>query len=173
VPYTLRRAVQADQTSITALVRAAGINPFDLHWQRFLVAEERGWIIGAAQIKPHRDGSRELASLAVVPAYRGQGVGGALVNALLATEGGTVYLTCADRLEGYYTRLGFQRLEFHEMPPYFRRLSQLTSALETVLNAFGRHWRILVMARTSEQPNMDVGPNGGGRWPIATAGLKK
>ena len=147
MPYAIRRAVQTDQTSISALVRAAGINPFDLRWQRFLVAEEDGRIIGAVQIKPHGDGSRELASLAVIPENRGQGVGSALVQALLATESGTVYLTCADRLERYYTRFGFRRLERSEMPSYFRRLSRLTRALSAILCAFGRHWRILVMAR--------------------------
>ena len=152
MPYAIRRAVQAEQPSITALVRAAGINPFDLRWQRFLVAEVDGRIIGAVQIKPHRDGSRELASLAVVPEYRSQGVGGALVRALLATEGGTVYLTCADRLEGYYTRFGFRRLEPPEMPRYFRRLSRLTRALAAVLRVFGQHWRILVMALEQETP---------------------
>ena len=147
MPYAIRRAVQADQTSITALVRAAGINPFDLRWQRFLVADDGGRVIGVVQLKPHRDGSRELASLAVVQEYQGQGVGGALVRELLATETGPVYLTCADRLEGYYTRFGFRRLEPPEMPAYFRRLSRLTRALSAILRAFGQHWRILVMAR--------------------------
>jgi len=90
---------------------------------------------------------RELASLAVVAANKGQGIGSALVRALLATESGTVYLTCADRLEGYYTRFGFRRLEPVEMPPYFRRLSRLTRALSAILRIFGRHWRILVMVR--------------------------
>jgi N-acetylglutamate synthase-like GNAT family acetyltransferase len=147
VPYATRRAVQADQASITALVRAAGINPFDLRWPRFLVAEEDGRIIGVVQVKSHRDSSRELASLAVVPESRGQGVGSALVRELLAIEGESVYLTCADRLEGYYMRFGFRRLEPTEMPPYFRRLSRLTRFLSAVLRVFGLHWRILVMAR--------------------------
>jgi N-acetylglutamate synthase-like GNAT family acetyltransferase len=145
--YAIRRAVQADQASITSIVRAAGINPLDLRWPRFLVAKEDGRIIGVVQVKPHRDGSRELASLAVVPEYRGQGVGSALVRELLATEGESVYLTCADRLEGYYMRFGFRRLEPTEMPPYFRRLSRLTRFLSAVLRVFGLHWRILVMAR--------------------------
>ena len=145
--YAIRRAVEADQASITSIVRAAGINPLDLRWPRFLVAEEDGRIIGVVQVKSHRDGSRELASLAVVPEYRGQGVGSALVRDLLATEGESVYLTCADRLEGYYTRFGFRRLEPAEMPPYFRRLSRLTRFLSAVLRVFGLHWRILVMAR--------------------------
>jgi N-acetylglutamate synthase-like GNAT family acetyltransferase len=147
VPYAIRRAEQADQASVTAIVRAAGINPFDLHWPRFLVAEEDGRIIGVVQVKSHGDGSRELASLAVDPEHRGQGLGSALVQAVMATEGGLLYLTCADRLEGYYTRFGFRRLEPADMPPYFRRLSLLTCALGAILRVFGRHWQILVMAR--------------------------
>jgi N-acetylglutamate synthase-like GNAT family acetyltransferase len=145
--YAIRRAVQVDQAAITSIVRAAGINPLDLRWPRFLVADDRERIIGVVQVKSHRDGSRELASLAVVPEYRGQGVGSALVRDLLATEGDSVYLTCADRLEGYYIRFGFRRLEPTEMPPYFRRLSRLTRFLSAVLRVFGLHWRILVMAR--------------------------
>jgi N-acetylglutamate synthase-like GNAT family acetyltransferase len=145
--YAIRRAVQVDQAAITSIVRAAGINPLDLRWPRFIVADDLGRIVGVVQVKPHRDGSRELASLAVVPEYRGQGVGSALVRDLLATEGDSVYLTCADRLEGYYIRFGFRRLEPTEMPPYFRRLSRLTRFLSAVLRVFGYHWRILVMAR--------------------------
>ena len=145
--YAIRRAVEADQASITSIVRAAGINPLDLRWLRFLVADDRGRIIGVVQVKSHGDGSRELASLAVVPEYRGQGVGSALVRELLATEGESVYLTCADRLEGYYVRFGFRRLESTEMPPYFRRLSRLTRFLSAALRVFGPHWRILVMVR--------------------------
>jgi N-acetylglutamate synthase-like GNAT family acetyltransferase len=145
--YAIRRAVQADQASITSIVRAAGINPLDLRWPRFLVANQGGRVIGVVQMKPHGDGSRELASLAVVPECRDQGVGSALVEAILASETGPVYLTCADRLEGYYVRFGFRSLEPAEMPPYFRRLSLLTRVLGAVLGLFGLHWRILVMGR--------------------------
>jgi N-acetylglutamate synthase-like GNAT family acetyltransferase len=143
----IRRAVQSDQASITSIVCAAGINPFDLRWPRFLVVEEDGRIIGVVQVKPHRDGSRELASLAVIPECRDRGVGSTLVGAILAAESGLLYLTCADRLEGYYTRFGFRSLEPDEMPPYFRRLSSLTRAVGAVLRALGLHWRILVMVR--------------------------
>lgn len=143
--YATRPAVQADQQAITAIVRAAGINPFSLRWQRFLVAEEDGRIIGLAQMKPHRDGSRELASLAVMPERQGQGIGSALVQALLAGECGPIYLTCRDPLESYYARFGFRRLASREMPPYFRRLSRFTGALSCVTAPLGGRWRIIVM----------------------------
>jgi N-acetylglutamate synthase-like GNAT family acetyltransferase len=123
--HLIRRAAKADQPAITAIVRAAGINPFSLHWVRFLVAEEGGQIVGVAQIKPHGDGSRELASLAVIPGRRGQGIGGALIEAFLAGERGTLYLMCRDQLEGYYERFGFRRLTPVEMPPYFRRVARV------------------------------------------------
>jgi N-acetylglutamate synthase-like GNAT family acetyltransferase len=143
----IRRATQADQAAITALVRGAGINPFGLRWQRFLVADDGGRVIGTVQIKPHGDGSRELASLAVVPELRGRGVGSDLMQAMLANESGTLYLTCRDHLEGYYARFGFRRLERAEMPRYFRRLSIFPLAIGAVLGVFGQHFRILVMAR--------------------------
>ena len=145
IAYAIRPAVQADQPAITAIVRAAGINPFSLHWQRFLVAEEGGRIIGLAQVKPHRDGSRELASLAVIPERQGHGIGSALVRALLAEERGPVYLTCRDSLKSYYARFGFRRLAGREMPPYFRRLTRFTDAIAFITSPFGVRWRIIVM----------------------------
>ena len=36
-------------------------------------------MVGVAHIKAHGDGSRELASLAVVPDRQGEGIGGALI----------------------------------------------------------------------------------------------
>ena len=69
--YQIRPATQADQPAITAMVRAAGINPLSLHWPRFRVAEDAGRVVGVAQIKIHGDASRELASLAVAPDRQG------------------------------------------------------------------------------------------------------
>ncbi len=114
--YQIRPATAADQRAITAMVRGAGINPLSVHWPRFLVAEDAGRVIGVAQIKPHGDGSRELASLAVAPDRQGEGISAALVAAWLARERGTLYLMCADRLEGYYARFGFRRRSWHVSP---------------------------------------------------------
>ena len=147
--YCIRRATAADQPAITAIVRAAGINPLDLHWPRFLVAETDLplRVVGVAQIKPHRDGSRELASLAVVPDRRGEGIGGALIRALLATEPGTLHLMCRDQLEGYYARFGFRALRPAEMPPYFRRITRMAGVFFALAALFGEARRITVMRR--------------------------
>lgn len=130
----IRAAAKADEAAIKRIVRAARINPTNLDWRRFLVAEVDGRIVGTGQVKPHRDGSRELASIAVVPAYQRQGVGGQIIRALIARENGPLYLTCRAPLGAYYPRFGFRAIGRDEMPPYFRRLAW-----------FMRFWGGLVM----------------------------
>jgi N-acetylglutamate synthase-like GNAT family acetyltransferase len=122
MPATIRPATEADQDTIRRLIREAGLNPMSLDWPHFVVAEQDGAVVGIGQVKPHRDGSRELASIAVVPALQGSGIGGAVIRTLLARETGVLHLTCRRQMQGYYERFGFRRLEPSEFPPYFRRL---------------------------------------------------
>jgi amino-acid N-acetyltransferase len=139
---TIRPATEADQATIVRLVREANLNRMDLHWPNFVVAEDDDAVIGIGQVKRHGDGSRELASMAVVPGRQGQGVGGAIIETLLAREPGVLHLTCRRELEGYYARFGFRRLERAEYPPYFARLMPIVNL---VARLFGT--RILVMRR--------------------------
>jgi N-acetylglutamate synthase-like GNAT family acetyltransferase len=120
-----RPAVESDQPTITRMIHDAGINPMSLDWQRFIIAENDGVTVGIGQIKVHGDGSREFASLAVIPARQKQGIGGAIIRELLSKETGVLYLTCRAQLETYYARFGFRRVERDEMSPYFRRLMRL------------------------------------------------
>lgn len=143
----IRPAIAHEQAVITAIVRAERLNPRDLDWRRFLVAEQAGQIIGVVQVRPHHDGSRELASLAVLPAQQGQGVGGALVAALLEREHGTLHLMCLDELEGYYVRFGFHRLEQNEMPAHFRRIMRIGRLITLIARLFGMRLRPVVMRR--------------------------
>ena len=142
MPVTLRDARQTDQATIRRIVRAANINPTGLDWPRFIVAEDGGTMVGVGQVKPHRDGTRELSSIAVIPARQGQGIGTAIIEELLVRETGTVHLTCRSRLHGYYERFGFRRLEPRDYPPYFARILP-------VLNTVGRlmRFQIIVMRR--------------------------
>jgi N-acetylglutamate synthase-like GNAT family acetyltransferase len=135
---SLRPATAADQPIITAIVREAGINPRDLDWPRFIVAERDGQVIGVGQVKPHGDGSRELASIAVRPEFQGQGVGSAICRALIERESGVLHLITITDTADYYHRFGFRKIGWDEMPPYFRRLARIASALKPVLRlAFG------------------------------------
>ena len=86
----LRPAVAADQQAITEMIAAAELNPSGLEWPRFLVVADGGEVVGIGQVKGHFDGTRELASLAVRPAYQGRGIGHALMIALLARRVGLV-----------------------------------------------------------------------------------
>jgi amino-acid N-acetyltransferase len=142
VPPTIRPAIEADQPTIVRMIREARLNRMSLHWLDFVVAEEDSAIVGVGQVKAHGDGSRELASIAVAPARQGEGIGRAIIEALLAREPGTLHLTCRRELEGYYERFGFRRLERAEYPRYFGRLIPLVNV---VARLFGT--RILVMRR--------------------------
>ncbi len=149
----IRPATAADQPAIRALVLAARLNPTGLDWRRFLVAvdpEAGARIVGVAQVKPHRDGSRELASLAVVPGRQGAGIGAALVRALLARETGPLYLMCAGPLAGYYTRFGFRHVGPAALPPYFRRVHRAARiAGATVFRGLGD---LAIMRREAGEP---------------------
>lgn len=127
----LRSAVSDDAPRIRKLVRAARINPTGLDWHRFVVAENtQGEIIGCGQIKPHRDGTHELASLVVDPVCRGQGIARALVEHLIETHQGSLYLMCRASLGEFYKKFGFDPILEPEMPPYFRRINRLASLVE-------------------------------------------
>ena len=143
MPITIRAATEADQTTIRRIVLDARINRMSLNWPNFVVAEDDGAIVGVGQVKSHKDGSRELASIAVIPARQGQGIGSAIIETLLAREPAAVlYLTCRAQLETYYERFGFGFVMPVEYPPYFRRIVPLVN---TVMRLF--KLRIVVMRR--------------------------
>jgi N-acetylglutamate synthase-like GNAT family acetyltransferase len=142
----LRPAEAADQKRIVAIIRAAQINPLDLKWQHFVLAvdDASGEIVGTAQVKTHGDGSRELASLAVVPQWQGRGLARRLIEYWLNNTPGTLYLTCRSSLGGLYTKFGFRAIGQSEMTPYFRRLSRLAAVLRPLMR---RDDTLLVMRR--------------------------
>jgi N-acetylglutamate synthase-like GNAT family acetyltransferase len=133
----IRPAREMDQAEITRIVRSSNINPFGLRWPRFLVAEDLGRIVGVGQVKQHGDGSRELASIAVIPEYRHKGIATAVVNALLARESGVLYLTCRRQMEPFYNRFGFVTVGRDEMSPYFRRIAWATNPPRFLARLFG------------------------------------
>lgn len=131
---------------IRRMIHQAGINPMGVRWPSFVIDEEDGAIVGVGQVKQHGSGTRELASIAVVPERQGTGIGSRIIRMLLAREQGVLYLTCRSELEGYYRRFGFSRVEPREYPAYFRRSIPM-------FNAVGRRFgfQILVMKRDSDR----------------------
>lgn len=131
--FQLRPAVEEDAVTIRSLVRMGQINPVGLDWERFVVAEaEDGQVVGCCQIKPHRDGSSELASLVVHPDWRGLGIARALIEHFLAEFDGDLYLMCRSNLGSMYEKFGFQEAARDEMPRYFQRVMRLVGIFEIV-----------------------------------------
>ena len=114
--WTLRRARPEDEPRIRALVRAERLNPTDLRFPAFLVACMGGMVVGAAQIRLHRDGSREFGSLVVAPPFRGQGIGSALIRSLLAQESGRLHVITGRAGVPTYERHGFVRVPARRVP---------------------------------------------------------
>lgn len=131
--YILRKATAEDEASIRDLIWAVRINPLGLDWRRFVIAQASdGQIIGCGQIKPHSDGTRELASIAVVRGWRRRGVARAIIKRLMASQSGPYYLTCRARLGKLYVKFNFQRIEPADMPPYYRRIARLSGLLKSL-----------------------------------------
>lgn len=145
IDYKLRLARERDSSAIHQLIVEGKINPSRLDWKRFVVAENgKGVVIGCGQIKLHKDGSQELASVAVTVDSRRQGVGQTIINYLLANHQGDLYLMCASRLGPYYKKFNFYEVEEGEMPRYFRRISKVAGIIEPLLK---KGLRLLVMKR--------------------------
>jgi len=143
MPLIIRRATAADQATITRMIRSANLNRMNLKWPNFLVAEEGGAVVGIGQVKAHGDGSREVASMAVVPAWQGKGIGSAIIKALIAGEGDRVlYLTCRREMRGYYERFGFRTIAVADYPPYFARLIRVVNVFALLART-----EVLVMRR--------------------------
>jgi N-acetylglutamate synthase-like GNAT family acetyltransferase len=143
--YQLRPATAADAARIRQIISLVHINPTALDWHRFiLVVDQASNVIGCGQVKPHKGDLQELASLAVLPAWRGKGVARAIIEHLLKQHPGRIFLTCRASLEPLYQKFGFHTLEAAEMPAYYRRLSKLANAFNRLLR-FSE--RLLVMRK--------------------------
>ena len=127
-PFTFRPARETDAGAIKDLIHSVGINPMSLDWRRFTVAvDTQNQIIATGQIKPHgaKADLYELASIAVLPGYRGQGLARAMIERLLKDSPRPLYLTCISSLERLYRKFGFASIPYEEMPRYFQRLTKL------------------------------------------------
>ena len=131
----LRPARFEEDRAIKQLVRRARINPLGLNWERFTVAvdgEQR--IVGCVQLKPHADGSVELASLVVDETWRLRGVARKLVEQAKENRGDTLWLMCESSLVPFYEQFDFCNMQQGgAMPPYFRRIWRLLSLLRLLM----------------------------------------
>jgi N-acetylglutamate synthase-like GNAT family acetyltransferase len=146
--FTLRPATEEDAAIIRQLVRIGQINPTGLNWQRFVVVESaQGQVIGCGQVKPHGDGSDELASLVVHPDWRKQGIARAIIEHFIDTYDGDLYLMCRENLGSLYEKFGFQAVRQDEMPRYFYRIMRMLGLLDRVMS---EGERVLIMKRAGD-----------------------
>lgn len=142
MPVSIRMAVREDFPAIRSLIHQSGINPTGLKWERFVVAEMDGDFAGCGQLKPHSDGTLELASIAVVPPFRGRGVADAVIRHLLGQAPRPLYLNCRSGLQALYEKYDFRVLGEQEMPPSQRRLFRLARVF---MKFVGRGETLLIM----------------------------
>jgi N-acetylglutamate synthase-like GNAT family acetyltransferase len=145
---TIRPARQEDQQTIVSYIQQAKLNPRNLHWERFLVAEESGQIVGIRQVKVHVGGTREVGSGFVLAEYRRQGISARLMNEILSREKSTLYLMCRDKRAPYYEQFGFQQVNTNSLPPDFRKEYRIGRMITSLFSMFGKDKiRIIPMKR--------------------------
>lgn len=133
----IRPARQEDQETIVSFINQAKLNPRNLHWQNFLVAEDNGNVVGIRQVKVYKQGTREVASGFVLPEYRRQGISAQLMKALLAREAGPLYTMVNEKRAPYYEQFGFRRVKMSQLPSDFRkeyRLGRIVTTLMSMLS---------------------------------------
>ena len=140
---TIRPARETESAQIRNLILSVGINPTGLDWKRFVVAvDDADNMIGCGQLKPHGQDVLEMASIAVYPEHRGQGIARAIIEHLLKDSPRPLYLMCESSLGPLYEKFGFRAISYTQMPRYFQRISKLAGL---VTNLARREERLLVM----------------------------
>ena len=129
MPITLRRATEADQPAIDALIQALHLYAGNTHWSQFVVAVDGAApeIVAMGQIRPQPDGTRELGSIGTAPEYRGRGLAHQIIARLLADETGVLYLMCHAPMGRLYEAFGFRTLDQADLPPHWAMLLGLAS----------------------------------------------
>ena len=131
--FTLRPAREAETRVIKDLIHLVRINPMGVDWKRFVVAvNPQDEIIGIGQLKPHGREILELASIAVHPEYRSQGIARAIIEYLLKEGPRPLYLMCESSNGPLYEKFGFRAIPYDEMPRYFQRISKLAGLASTL-----------------------------------------
>jgi len=85
----------------------------------FIVAKDRlGQVVGCAAVHAYSPTLGEILSVAVVPEFQGQGIGGRLVEECLrrARANGIEHLWLATVKPGYFARFGFKPISRWKLP---------------------------------------------------------
>jgi N-acetylglutamate synthase-like GNAT family acetyltransferase len=145
----IRPATEADADPIRGLIRVTQLNPRDLDWRRFLVVDDGGQVVACAQVRVHGAGSRELASVAVLPDRQGEGLGRAISEASIAREPiRPLYLYTESIRTAYWRKFGFREIDGDEIPRDMRVSVRAARIALAAMSPFSdRRLRVVVMQR--------------------------
>jgi N-acetylglutamate synthase-like GNAT family acetyltransferase len=121
----LRKADIADMPIIAAYIEEFRLDNENLKYEQFIVAEEKGNIVGFGRIKPYEYGF-ELGCVAVLEGYRNRSVGSAVVRKLIQDfPHKDIWITTG--IPDYFERFGFQPADNapHEIVDKIKRVCQL------------------------------------------------
>jgi N-acetylglutamate synthase-like GNAT family acetyltransferase len=126
-----RPATPADADALRTFLSAAGLpEDVDPSRQEFLLATQGDAIVGSAALEVRR-GDALLRSLAVAPALRGQGLGDALLERMIAHARAihvdTVWLL-VESAQPWFEKRGFAAVDRAAAPPALASSSQFRSA---------------------------------------------
>ncbi len=124
----LRPAEAGDEKAIAALLERSGLSAEGIapHLAHFMVAVERGAVVGTAGCEVHGNVGL-LRSFAVDVALRGQGVGASLYREVVAraqTAGVQDCYLLTDTAEGFFATFGFRRVSRDAVPQAIRDTDQ-------------------------------------------------
>ncbi len=103
--YKISRPSEEDWSEVVRLAEDINLDRRAMRPGEFMVCKRDGMMLGIGRIRQHPD-CKELCTLGVVEAYRGLGIGTALVRHLLEGVKEPVYVVTD--VPGYFKRLGFE-----------------------------------------------------------------
>jgi ribosomal protein S18 acetylase RimI-like enzyme len=74
-----------------------------------------------------------MASIAVKRSWRGRGIARSIIEALVASHEGDLYLMCRSGLRGLYENCGFCVIGEDEIPRYFQRVKRLAGLADFMI----------------------------------------
>ena len=144
IHYTMREGRSRDRKVIRRIITSRRLNPFGINWRRFLVAvDPRGRIVGIGQLKSHRHGSVELASIAVLRRYERKGVAREIIETLIRRSGEGLWLSCLRKMREFYHQFGFYEVPAKYTAPSYYRMIAKVSSIATLFG--GVNQQVIVM----------------------------